>query len=175
MNQATEMNGTGTSGLSPATIRKVALALGGVSMMFAMMMCMCVGLIMIWPDSGSSYDYPEDDYPYDSQYNNSDSSTYSTGTDIYVNGYELTQEEVYSLETIVGRIQPGRYWLDNQGYYGYEGGPAMGNLYTLAEGSGGNGYNRSSDGSLYTGTDGDTGYFFDSDTGCSVVGGEVSC
>ncbi len=31
-----------------------------------------------------------------------------------------------------GPVAPGRYWLDAQGYAGYEGGPAMVNLRQLA-------------------------------------------
>ena len=158
---------------APATRRKLALVLGGLGLLSAMMMCMCVGLMVLWPDGDDPYpDYSHEEYD---SYDDHSSGHGRTGTGIFVNGFELTPDERYALEQIVGPIETGRYWLDNQGYFGYEGGPALGNLYTLAEGSSGNGFNRSPDGSLYSGTDGDTGYFFDSDTGCSVVGGEVSC
>jgi hypothetical protein len=30
----------------------------------------------------------------------------------------------------------GRYWLNAQGYFGFEGGPAMGNLWMLANSRG---------------------------------------
>ena len=53
-------------------------------------------------------------------------------TNIYVNGLELTPDEVFYLETLLGStIPPGRYWLDENGNFGYEGYPPLVNIYQL--------------------------------------------
>lgn len=97
------------------------------------------------------------------------------GTYVFVNGRELHPLDVAALMAL-GPIYPGRYWLRYDGYYGWEGGPALGNLIMLAQqAAGGPGYNRSTYGG-HLGSDGQTSYFFDSGTGCSVIsGGGVSC
>lgn len=99
------------------------------------------------------------------------------GTDVFVNGRELHPLDVSALQQILGQIFPGRYWLDAQGNFGYEGGPALGNLIFLVHeaGGGGDAYIRETY-SGYIGSDGDTSYFFDPETGCSVMSGAgVSC
>src|SRR3954466_1143292 len=58
-------------------------------------------------------------------------SAYSTG--VFVNGSELPPQEVMALQLQLGPIRPGRYRLDAFGNYGYEGGPAQGNLEQLAQ------------------------------------------
>ena len=84
--------------------------------------------------------------------------------------------DVVALMTLVGSVFPGRYWLRYDGYYGVEGGPAMGNLVALAQQrSGAPGYNRTGSGG-HIGSDGQTSFYMDPGTGCSVIpGGGVSC
>jgi hypothetical protein len=54
-------------------------------------------------------------------------------TGVFINGRELHHLDVLGLQQIVGRVIPGRYWVDSQGYCGYEGGPALLNLRQLAQ------------------------------------------
>ncbi len=97
------------------------------------------------------------------------------GTRVFVNGRELHSLDVAVLMALLGAVVPGRYWLRHDGYYGYEGGPPMGNLITIAQRASGAGYNRSTY-SGHLGSDGETSYFFDPNSGCSVIsGGGVSC
>ena len=51
---------------------------------------------------------------------------------VFVNGRELTLLEVLYLQQL-GPVQRGRAWLDAQGNFGPEGGPAIGNLFLLAQ------------------------------------------
>jgi len=64
-------------------------------------------------------------------------------TGVFVNGRQLEATDYMALASIVGAIQPGRYWLDGQGNYGFEGYQVpAGNLYLLRQmqpGSGGSG------------------------------------
>lgn len=53
-------------------------------------------------------------------------------TGVFINGRELHPRDVAALRQITPVI-PGRYWVDAQGNGGYEGGPAIFNLYVLAE------------------------------------------
>jgi len=54
-------------------------------------------------------------------------------TNIFLNGREMPQSEVLVFGALVGVILPGRYWLDGQGNFGYEGMPIpAGNLYVMA-------------------------------------------
>ncbi len=55
------------------------------------------------------------------------------GTGVFINGRELHPIDLQGLRTLVGQVLPGRYWLDGQGYAGYEGGPAIANLMQLAQ------------------------------------------
>jgi len=59
-----------------------------------------------------------------------DASNGNTG--VYVNGRELHYLDVAMLQTFVP-VQRGRYWVTAQGTFGYEGGPAVGNLVQLAQ------------------------------------------
>jgi hypothetical protein len=97
------------------------------------------------------------------------------GTNVFVNGRELHQMDVAALMAL-GPIYPGRYWLRYDGYYGLEGGMPLGNLIMLAQqASGGAGSNRSGPFG-HLGSDGQSSYFFDPNSGCSVIsGGGVSC
>lgn len=55
------------------------------------------------------------------------------GTGVFINGRELHPIDVQGLQALVGQVLPGRYWLDGQGYAGYEGGPAIANLMQVAQ------------------------------------------
>ncbi len=57
-------------------------------------------------------------------------------TRVFVNGRELHYLDVLALQKL-GPVYPGRYWLDAQGYVGYEGGPAFANLLQLSQQAGG--------------------------------------
>jgi hypothetical protein len=54
-------------------------------------------------------------------------------TRVFINGRELPYLDVLGLQQLVGPVQPGRYWVDAQGYCGYEGGLARLNLVQLAQ------------------------------------------
>ncbi len=88
---------------------------------------------------------------------------------VWVNGRELHPLDVMQLSQLIP-VSPGRYWLDAQGFAGYEGGPALLNLWQLARGGGGGGsaYQRRTAGG-YIGGDGNTSYFFDPESGASVM------
>jgi hypothetical protein len=58
-----------------------------------------------------------------------DASAGNTG--VFINGRELHQNDVIALMQL-GPVYQGRYWVDGQGYFGVEGGPALGNLWLLA-------------------------------------------
>lgn len=59
-------------------------------------------------------------------------------TGVIVNGRELTAGEVLLLQSIVGPVLQGAYWLDAAGNYGIEGsGASLGNLYAGGGASGG--------------------------------------
>ncbi len=66
-------------------------------------------------------------------------------TGVFINGRELHYLDMALLQRVVPMIIPGRWWLDVYGNFGTEGGPMLGNLWTLAQtqGVGGN-ENRSS-------------------------------
>jgi hypothetical protein len=53
-------------------------------------------------------------------------------TRVFVNGRRLPRSELWQLEQLVGPVYPGRYWLDAHGYAGYEGGPAIVNVFATA-------------------------------------------
>ena len=103
-----------------------------------------------------------------------DASAGTTG--VFLNGRELPFEDLAALEQLFGiSIPPDRYFLDAQGYYGYEGEPPLGNVFdVVAQQSGGGGYTSETAGG-WVGGDGDDGYYFDPDSGCSVMSDGVSC
>ena len=92
-----------------------------------------------------------------------------TLTGVFVNGRELHPIDSYNLSQLTP-VYPGRYWMDHAGNAGYEGGPALVNLWQLANqnGGGGSSYQRRTAGG-YIGSDGQTSYFFDPETGASVM------
>lgn len=64
----------------------------------------------------------------------------SGNTGVFLNGREMPQSEVLVFGSLVGPILPGRYWLDGQGSYGYEGmAMPVGNLYVMAAAAGSRG------------------------------------
>ena len=66
-------------------------------------------------------------------------------TGVFVNGRELHYLEIALLNRVVPMIIQGRWWLDVYGNFGSEGGPMLGNLWTLAQAQGASGNeNRSS-------------------------------
>lgn len=97
------------------------------------------------------------------------------GSGVFVNGRELHPQDVAALAAL-GPVYPGRYFLRYDGWYGLEDGTVLGNLIVLAQqATGGPGYNRTTYGG-HLGSDGQTSYFFDPNSGCSVIsGGGVSC
>ena len=54
------------------------------------------------------------------------------GTSVFLNGRELHQQDLHYLQSILGSIGPGRYWLDARGYFGYEGNPPSTNIIQIA-------------------------------------------
>jgi hypothetical protein len=69
-----------------------------------------------------------------------------TLTGVFINGRELHPVDVVGLQQLIGQVWPGRWWVDAQGNYGLEGGPALGNLMLLAQahrrGSGGQAWSK---------------------------------
>ncbi|MCA9727301.1 MAG: hypothetical protein KC729_06425, partial [Candidatus Eisenbacteria bacterium] len=90
-------------------------------------------------------------------------------TGVFINGREIHPIDYQALCQLVP-VGPGRYWVDAWGNAGYEGMPAAINLWQLAQsrGGGGRGYHHAGPGG-YTGSDGNTFYFFDPETGSSVM------
>lgn len=60
----------------------------------------------------------------------SDAANGNTG--VFINGMELHWQDVRNIQLLVGYAYPGRYWMDAYGNVGYEGGPALLNLWQLA-------------------------------------------
>jgi hypothetical protein len=103
----------------------------------------------------------------------------------YINGRELTQLEAQALAGVLLQggiaLWAGRYWLDAEGDFGKEGGQRLVNLPQLlamlqahgvfqqmSENGGGQGYFRQTSAG-YLGSDGQTSYFFDPQSGASVM------
>jgi hypothetical protein len=78
-------------------------------------------------------------------------------TQVFINGRHLTLVEVNYLAGLVGSaVMPGRYWLDGQLNWGYEGVPyPVGNLRQIAATRGGGG---GSDSGTWSGLVGSGGY-----------------
>jgi len=102
-------------------------------------------------------------------------------TGIFVNGRELHADDVRALHAIYGQAWPGRWWVNAQGDFGADGGPALGNLRRAAAARGGpwlHGTNAGTGGNFWTGGDGN-GYVWASDSysGCSYAsdGAGVIC
>ncbi|CAN5594929.1 hypothetical protein BH23CHL2_BH23CHL2_11820 [soil metagenome] len=101
------------------------------------------------------------------------------GTGVVLNGRELHPQDLADIQQLLGPINSGYYWLDANGFFGYEGGPALGNLIYVAQGIGSGGGNGGYYDATYfgnVGSDGQTSYFYGSSSGCSVMSdGGLSC
>ena len=64
-----------------------------------------------------------------------DASNGNTG--VFINGRELHQQDVLALRQLTPYVIPGRYWVDPRGIGGYEGGPPIFDLRSLARAAGG--------------------------------------
>lgn len=53
-------------------------------------------------------------------------------TGVFVNGRQITQQELMFLTKLVGSLPPGRYFIDANGGAGREGGPPQVNLFMVA-------------------------------------------
>lgn len=60
-----------------------------------------------------------------------DASNGDTG--VFINGRELHRQDVAALRQFVPIVLRGRYWMNAQGSFGYEGGPMLGNVWLLAQ------------------------------------------
>lgn len=94
------------------------------------------------------------------------------GTGVFFNGRELHPQDVALLRQIAGTVIPGRYWVNAAGVGGVEGGPPFFDLRALAaqRGGGGQGWSHSGPGG-HTGSDGKCSYYFDPQSGSSVMTG----
>lgn len=54
-------------------------------------------------------------------------------TAVFINGREIHPTDLAGLSSLVGPIQPGRYWVDAMGNAGLEGGPTLVNLMVLMQ------------------------------------------
>src|SRR6185436_15666628 len=59
-------------------------------------------------------------------------------TGVFINGRELHRLDVMALQQFTP-VRQGRFWVDAQGNFGYEGGPYAGNLVQIIAASGGGG------------------------------------
>jgi hypothetical protein len=92
-------------------------------------------------------------------------------THVFVNGRELHQYDVLSLQQLLGPLVPGRYWLDAQGNAGIEGGPILFNLIELAKAAGGgqgSTFYRSNITDIGAGSSGGTSYVMGKDWSVTV-------
>ena len=74
----------------------------------------------------------------------------------FINGRELQASEAQLMQAIFGAHYRNRYWMDAQGNMGLEGGPALINVYQLAQqyqNANGSHYNRSYSTDTYIGGD----------------------
>jgi hypothetical protein len=79
-------------------------------------------------------------------------------TGVFINGRELHPLDVQQLESLVGTVYQGRWFVDANGNFGMEGGLVLGNLYQLAQQHGG-------------GQGGDNHYYKKDDNGSVFIGG----
>jgi hypothetical protein len=100
-------------------------------------------------------------------------------TGLFINGRELHPRDVAALQQITPVI-PGRYWVDAQGNGGYEGGPAIFNLYVLAQqaarrGGGSSWYYGNSLTNTYAGSSGGCTYVMGSSAGSGSWSASSGC
>lgn len=93
------------------------------------------------------------------------------GTGVFFNGRELHPQDVLWLQQVAGVVIPGRYWIDARGVGGIEGGPPAFDLRALAaQRGGGRAWSHSGPGG-HMGSDGQCSYYFDPQSGSSVMTG----
>jgi hypothetical protein len=105
------------------------------------------------------------------------------GTYIFLNGRELHPQDVYDLETIVGPIPYGSYWLDPYGNMVYEGNGATVNIIQASSSASANPDEHSSNPYYYhneytgdyNGSNGEEWYYNSPDNSCSVMADGVVC
>ena len=129
---------------------------------------------------------------YSNNYNRSHTRTSIYKSGIVINGESLDVEEAYLLVQILGfNLPKGNYYVDERGNFGIVGYYPSFNLVGLIQSRmkkqqevisynqkyQQNFSNRSwyPGGNTYVGGSGSDSYFFDSGSGCSVVGGELTC
>jgi hypothetical protein len=100
-------------------------------------------------------------------------------TGVFINGRELHPRDVAALQQIT-LVIPGRYWVDAQGNGGYEGGPAIFNLYVLAQQAarsrgGSSWYYGNSLTNTYAGSSGGCTYVMGSSAGSSSWSASSGC
>lgn len=83
-------------------------------------------------------------------------------TGVFVNGRELHSYDVVQLQKLIGQVYQGRYWLDAYGNAGYEGGPALVNLWQASRNRQSNFYRNSYTG-IGAGSSGGTSYVMGKD------------
>lgn len=84
-------------------------------------------------------------------------------SNIFINGMELHWQDVQNIKNLVGYTLPGRYWLDAYGNVGYEGGPAVVNLWQLARQQQQSSFHRNSYTGIGAGSSGGTSYVIGKD------------
>lgn len=96
------------------------------------------------------------------------------GTGVFFNGRELHPQDVYLLQQLAGTVIPGRYWVNALGVGGVEGGPPVFDLRALAaQRGGGRGWYHAGPGG-YSGSDGKCSYYYDPQSGSSVMSGNCN-
>lgn len=97
-------------------------------------------------------------------------------TRFVVNGEALDSQTIAALEQAYQTgLEPGRYWINAVGVGGFEGGPPVFDLRVLAarRGSGGRAWSHSGPGG-HMGSDGNCSYYFDPQSGSSVMTGNCN-
>lgn len=108
-----------------------------------------------------------------------DASNGQTG--VFINGRQLHFTDVAAFQAAGIPVMPGRYWVDAAGNCGYEGGPAMLNLFALMQAQKKQGYAGSRSTNVYgsptgndrnwSGGDGKGGAYFSDSKGNLIITG----
>ena len=86
-------------------------------------------------------------------------------TGVYINGRNLPQQDLMVLQSVLGYIQPGKYWIDANGNAGKEGGPALINLRQAVAANQQNNSNYNSGGNANTSSGNKNTFYRNSYTG----------
>lgn len=84
-------------------------------------------------------------------------------TRVFINGRQLHRQDLMGLQQLLGYVQPGRYWVDGYGNAGYEGGPALVNLWQIARKQNQSSFYRNSYTGIGAGSSGGTSYVMGKD------------